>query len=138
MSSVPSPRVRPLRTARLVAAHAILLAAIAACGDGGTGPRPRIDVPDATLLAATDAVDDAGDRIAMQLDQATGGGTLYARLNELASRMATRDPVSVADALARSRAALDAADGSGPAAEAPDRAAIRVALDAVQTLLELD
>lgn len=138
MSNSPSLHIRSLRAARLLAAHAVLLATLAACGDAGTEPRPRIDVSDAELLAATDAVDDAGDRIAMQLDQGSGGGTLYARLNELASRLGTRDPASVSDALARSRAALDQAEGSGPADEAPDRAAIRVALNAVEQLLELE
>ena len=138
MPSAPSPRPRRLRASGVAAASVILVATLAACGDSGPVEPRRIDVSEAVLVAATDAVDDAGDRIAMQLDQGTGGGTLYARLNELASRLGTRDPESVADALARSRAALDAAEGSGPAAEAPDRAAIRVALEAVRQLLELE
>ena len=126
---------RPLRRAAAAASQLALSAALSACGDDPTRPPELIDASDAVLVATTDAVDDAGDRIAMQLDQASGGGTLYARLNELASRIPTRDKRSIADALARSRSALAAAEAGGPAAEAPDRAAIGVALAGVQSQL---
>jgi hypothetical protein len=139
MPNAPSQHARPPHAARAAALPIILVAAMTACGDGPTRPPDLVDASEATIVATTDAVDDAGDRIAMQLDQASGGGTLYARLNELASRIGTREKRAIADALERSRTALDAADASGPAAEAPDRAAIRVALDQVQAqLLSID
>lgn len=135
MPSAPSQHTRPSRVARVIAMPTMLVAAVAACGDGPTRPPELVDATEATIVATTDAVDDAGDRIAMRLDQASGGGTLYARLNELASRIGTREKRAIADALARSRTALDAAEANGPAAEAPDRAAIGVALDQVQVQL---
>jgi hypothetical protein len=114
----------------------LLAAALLACGDGPTRPPDVIDATDAEIAATNDALTDAATRIVTQLDGTSGSATLQARLTELSSRLASRDPGVVADALARVRSALDEADRTGPAAQSPDRAAVRLTIDAVQRLLD--
>ena len=115
---------------------AVLLAALLACGDDPTRPPEVIDATDAEITATSDALTDAAGRIVTQLDGTAGSATLQSRLTELSSRLASRDPGVVADALARVRDALDEADRTGPADQAPDRAAVRLSIDAVQRLLD--
>ena len=115
---------------------AVLLATLLACGDGPTRPPDVIDATDAEITATSDALTDAAGRIVTQLDGTAGSATLQSRLTELSSRLASRDPGVVADALARVREALDEADRTGPAGQAPDRAAVRLSVDAVQRLLD--
>ena len=114
----------------------VLVAGALACGDDPTRPPDRIDATDAEITAASDAVTDAADRIVTQLDGTAGSATLRARLTELSSRLASRDPGVVADALARVREALDQADQSGPAGQAPDRAVVRLTVEHVARLLD--
>ena len=131
----PSAASRRTRTSHAPAA-VLLAAALLACGDDPTSPREPIDATDAELAATRDAASDAANRIVTQLDATAGSATLRARLTELSTRIASRDPGVVADALARVRDALDAADRTGPADQAPDRAAVRLTVEAVQRLLD--
>ena len=134
LDATPSGMRRRPRTS--AAPVALVLAAALACGDDPTRPPDRIDATEAELVATTDAVSDAAGRIVTQLDETAGSATLQARLTELATRLASRDPGVVADALARVRTALDEADRTGPAGQAPDRAAVRLTVDAVERLLD--
>jgi len=127
------PGFRP-RSAPL--AYAILVAAALACGDNPVALSESIDVPEARVTAVTDALSDASARIAAQLDAASGGATVRTRLDELEARIQARDLDGTTSALERARAALDVAEGAGPTEQGPDRAAIRLALDDVQRLLD--
>jgi hypothetical protein len=129
------PRPRPPRVRRVPLACALAVCAALSCGDDPNAPR-RIDATDAEVIAASDAATDAADRIAAQLDAASGGAVLRTRLGELAARILVRDLDGATASLQLSRAALDVAEGAGPTDQAPDRAAIRLVLDGAQRLLD--
>jgi hypothetical protein len=120
---------------RLMAAAAMVLCALGAgCGGDTTEPQPvPFNATAAELTEAGDVVSDAHNRLAGSLVDQTFAATLRPLLNTLNTHIAANRADRAAPALLAAQQALN---GSvAPAADGPDRAAIRLALDHLERLL---
>lgn len=113
-----------------------LALALGACGDSGAGPGDSINASDQELAAISAAVLDARDRLAPELDTPDVIQPLQSRLTNLSAALLARRREATESELGAARAIMAASESTAPVEDAADRAAIQLALDQVQLLLQ--
>lgn len=113
-----------------------VLAIAPACGGEGTAPAVPFNASTAEIAAVADAVDDAGGRLVASLSDQALGAELEGLLADLSLEIEANRADRAGPILERLQAALVRTAPTAPAGDAPDRAAIDLALTQVAELLQ--
>ncbi|MDQ6828941.1 MAG: hypothetical protein M3081_08755 [Gemmatimonadota bacterium] len=119
-------------------AIAALLGAVAAAGCKDSTASPRLlQVTDTQLADMIASVSDARVRLAPSLQQTTTGSSLAAALGTLGTALAAKQVAGIATALTAAELVLSSSAATAPAADAPDRDAVSVALAIIHAAVTL-